>query len=448
MIARMVLPILAVFFLGCTPSPPGQEPSTPASELPTVTVALPKRGVLVQKTEQPGKIEAFAQAKVHAKVSGFLEKQFVDIGDPVMGPEWSADGSMTKQGQLLAVLSAPELVQELNQKKALVSKTYAEIEQSEAGVGVAQSVVASTEAMLEESRAAVAKFTSELERWQSESKRIDALAATKTVSQKIADETKQNLRATESACAEAEARVRSSQAKYRESKALLDKAIADLQTIQADLDVARAQQQQAQSMCDYLEIRAPFRGVISARFYDLGSLISSVRGEDTKPLYTIVQQDRVRIVFEVPETDAGLVQIGSRALIKIPALQSRTIDGRVARTSWALQESTRTLRCEIDLDNSGNEWRPGMYAQIELIVAEKMDCLSLPKAAVLTADGGKFCLVVSNEGTLAKVPLKTGINSSTHVEVLEGLQGNEQVIVANAGAFRAGQRVQVSPVSP
>jgi multidrug efflux pump subunit AcrA (membrane-fusion protein) len=83
-----------------------------------------------------------------------------------------------------------------------------------------------------------------------------------------------------------------------------------------------------------------------------------------------------------------------------------------------------------------------MYANVELTVAEKTDALTVPKAAVIIIEGQPFCMVVSGEGSVTRNSINTGIRSATEVEIVNGLEGTEDVIIANAAAFKDGQKVQ------
>ena len=415
--------------------------ATSAADLPMVATARPVRQPLLQKTEQPGRVEAFSTTHIHAKVSGFIEQQLVDIGDRVTGPKRDEQGKVTQPGQVLAVLVAPELKDELMQKEAMISQASADISQARSAVQVAESVATSAEANVDEFIAGQQKTESEYQRWKSESMRIDSLASSKTVTQKLAEETRQQMLGADASRAESVAKIRSAKAKQNEAIVGIAKAKADLSSVEAKLKIAQAESRRVQSMCEYLQIRAPYDGVITERNFDLGALIQSSKSSDDKPIFTIVQTDKIRVFLDVPETDAALVETGRKAIVKIPSLSGRIFEGTVARTGWALQAGSRTLRSEIDVSNELGTLRPGMYANVELTVAENSDALTLPKAAVLVAEGQPYCNTVSSDGSIIRKPIKTGIRSATHVEIVSGLDGTEDVVIANAAAFKEGQKV-------
>ena len=432
--------------LACAPTLPiVNETKVASSEsVPKVATVKPKRMALTQKTEQPAKIEAYSMTRIHAKVNGFLEQILVDIGDRVTGPKKDDQGNMLEPGQLLAVLVAPELSDELSQKSAMITQAEADIDQAKAAVEVAESLAISADAMLAESAAGERKAEADFARWKSEADRVTILAANKTVTAKLADETLQQMNVADAARDEVKAKILSAKAKQNESRVAIAKAKADLRSIESKLSIAHAEFSRVKSLCEYLQIRAPYSGLISTRNFDPGSLIQLSQANDENPLFTIVQTEKVRITLNVPEAESVLVNQEGKATIKVPALANRTFDGKVARTSWVLNASTRTLQCEIEVANEQGILRPGMYATVELTVAQNADALAVPKSCVVLQDGKPTCFVVSSDGVVSRRPIQTGIISATDVEVLSGLDMAENVISANASAFKDGQKVEIA----
>lgn len=433
--------LLGAFLAGC--HKPRHESTGKAveAELPKVATVKPERKTLIQKTEQPGQIEAFHTTPIMAKTGGYVDQFFVDIGDKVNGPERNDSGKIIKPGQLLAILVAPELDEEFQQKEATVTQVAAEIEQSAAAVRVAQSLELSAEAAVEETEAGQQRAEASLQRWKSESDRIRELAEKKTVTQKLADETEQQFKSAEASKTEAIAKTRSARAKLQETTVAVEKAKADLKAVQARWSVAKADRDRVSALRSYLEIRAPFNGVITARNIDQGVLVLPTRGGNDIPLFVLVQADTVRLFVDVPESEAVLVEPGRPVTVKVPALVGRSFTGTVARTGWALQQGTRTLNCEVDIPNSDGILRPGMYAHVELVVAQQAEALVLPKSAIQQADGQSICLSVTNEGLIERKVVEVGIRTPTEVEIRSGLTGEELIISANVAAFQAGQKV-------
>lgn len=412
------------------------------AELPKVATEKPVRKTLTQKTIQPGIIEAFSTTPIHAKIGGYVDLVKVDIGDKVIGPARDAEGRIISPGQVLAVLTAPEVEEELHQKQAMVEQVAAEVLQAEAAVKVAESMLVSAKAGVEEYVAGQQRATAQYERWKSEFDRMKVLSDAKTVTPKLMEEAELQFKSADASRSETNARVKSAEAAMDEASVSIEKAQADVQAVKSHLRVAEADRDRVSALRDYLQITAPFDGIITERRIDPGHLVQPSRSAADAPLFVLVQADTVRLFVEVPEADAGLVENGRPAKITISAQSNMSIDGTVARTGWALQSGTRALRCEIDVSNPDGHLRPGMYAQVELTVAERPDVLSVPKTAIVTKDGQSFCVTVTSDGIILRKPVQTGIRSATDVEITSGLEGTEDILTANAAAFSDGQMVE------
>ncbi len=411
-----------------------------------VTPIKPTRKTLVRITAQPGQIEAFEETAIHAKLAGFVKKVHVDIGDRVTGPSRVSTDQPEQPGQILAELEIPELDAELKQKQALVAQAAAEVTQSEAGIKVAKSAKTSAEALVAEARASVERADAMYERWKSEFERVRELVAKQAVTQKVADETEQQFKAADAARREIAAKIKSTQAKLSEASANIEKADADLVAAQSKHKVAEADEQKTRALLSYATLRAPFDGVITERHLDTGHLVQP-SGASGKSLFVVVRADTVRISLDVPEADAGFIETGKPATIKVPSLAA-TFVGKVARTAWTLQTSSRTLRTEIDVENPSGRLRPGMYATAEIEVARRpADTLSLPKSAILKQGAESYCLGITSQNKIEKLAIKTGIvavtPTGTDIEIVYGLTGEESLIGANLTAYKEGQAVEV-----
>lgn len=415
-----------------------------------VTPIKPAHKPLQRLIEYPGQVEAFEQTAIHAKLAGFVKKVHVDIGDQVTGPSRVSTDQPEQPGQVLAELEMPELDAELKQKQALVAQAAAEVTQSEAAIKVAKSGKASAEALVAEARASTERADAMYERWKSEFERVRELVAKQAVTQKVADETEQQLKAADAARREIAAKIKSTQAKLSEASANIEKADADLVSAQSKHKVAEADEQKTRALLSYATLRAPFDGVITERHLDTGHLVQPSAASG-KPLFVVVRAFTVRVFLDVPEADAGFITTDSPAKIKVPSLLSKTFEGKVARTAWTLQTSSRTLRTEVDVPNPNGQLRPGMYATAEIEVARRTNALSLPKSAIFTQGAESFCLSISSENKLVKLPIKTGIVAGPDVEIISGLTGDESVIGTNLAAYKdkVGEAVEViAPKQP
>ena len=434
---------------GCQVQPgQGGNPASAASERqPPLRVAVrpAERKTLVRKIDVPGQVEAFETAPLLGRVTGYVRRVYVDIGDRVHGPKPGEAGQPATGGDLLLELDVPELERELDQRKAAVNKARAVVAQSEAAILVAKAGLVSADAETAESKFAVEYEAALAAKWKSEAARVTQLAASSAVTQKVADEANSQLQAAEAAVRQAEAKVRSAEARRDEAAAAIQQAEADLAAAGAEVQVAQAEVDRAETMLGFATLRAPFDGVVTARHVDPGHL---VRVAASEPLLVISRIDPVRVVIEVPETDALLVRPGSRAALRVPSLPGVSLTGQVTRTSQSLHSGNRTLRVEIDIANPDGTLKPGAYVQAELEVAVRENALSLPRTAILTQDKSTFCLTVDDQGKVVQTPLQLGIQAGTDVEISSGLTGTERVITANVAGFRAGQVVEAVSEKP
>lgn len=209
--------------------------------------------------------------------------------------------------------------------------------------------------------------------------------------------------------------------------------VAKAQTRSAELsiDSAKIAQSRVSSLFSYTEIRAPFDGVVTKRFVDVGALIPmATTSAQAKPIVQVVDPRRMRVTAHVPESQAPAIKVGMLVELMIDSLPKDKFEGAVARTSAALDTSTRTLLAEIDLDNKDGKLLPGMFARVRFKLEEHANALVVPTDAVLTEKSGKSVYVVAS-GKARKLAVQVGFEDATGVEILDGLKGEEQVVVIN-----------------
>jgi HlyD family secretion protein len=438
---------LVLMFLGCNPPAVApKEDEKPAEEAALrVSVVAPQKKTLIRRTEQPGQVRALEETPVFAKVTGFVSKVHVDIGDPVKGPKLDEKGSVVEPGQVLVEIEAPEMNEDVLQKQALVAQAESQVKQSEAAIKVAAAAKRSAEAGVTEAEAAVERAEAYYVQAHSELERVNELFMNKASTQKLVDEATSRMQAADAARKEVAAKIASAGALVIAKVAGQEQADADLAAAKAKLDVAKADERRAQTLLQFLTIRAPYNGTVTARNVDTGHLVQPGKNAADNPLLVVVQAETVRVLVDVPEGDATLVQPGSEAIIRTPAAANATIKGQVKRSAWVLQPATRTLRVEVDVPNKEGKLRPGMYVYADLKVAERKDALALPKGAVITQDNQAFCLAVNSQGKIERLPIQIGIRAGEEVEVVSGLKGSERLIATNVAAYREGQTVEIVP---
>ena len=220
----------------------------------------------------------------------------------------------------------------------------------------------------------------------------------------------------------------------------------DVDVAEAAFEGAKHLMDQRAILHDYTKVRAPYAGIITARFVDPGALIQVATASATGaiPLFTIMDIDTVRVYTNVPQDDAPLVKSDTPAAVTVKELKDRRFTGTVTRSTLALDPSTRTMLVEIDLPNRDYALQPGTFAEATLLLREKPNALVLPPGAIVANGNGKS-VFVADQGRARLVPIRTGISDGRWVEITEGLQGSEEVVVVGKSALTDGAAVRISP---
>ncbi len=221
-----------------------------------------------------------------------------------------------------------------------------------------------------------------------------------------------------------------------------------------DVDVAEAAYEGAKNlmlqraaMRDYTKVRAPYDGIVTARFADPGALIQVATSSATNaiPLFTIMDLNTVRIYANVPQDDSPWITPGkTKASVKVTELPNRSFTGTITRSTLVLDPSTRSLLVELDLPNPDHALRPGTFAELSLGLRVIPNALVLPPQAIISGPKGKSVFITEN-GKAKSVPVQTGITNGKWIEITNGLTGDEDVVVVGKRKLLDGSIVQVSP---
>ena len=285
-----------------------------------VTAAKPTRKTLTLMTTQPGWIKAFEEAPLHPRIAGYVKSVNVDIGDHV------------DLGQVLIVVDAPELQNEVMQHETLVELAVAELSQVKATVDAANAAVLSVEAKLVGVEAGKARANGDYQRWNAEHNRIKDLASRGTVTGKLVDESLNMLRSAEASLEEANAAIETTKATVDEARVNVRKTEADVFAAVARIDVAKANLSKARTMCNTLD-QSPFRGCHYGTQRRPWFFSHVIRRYVFQAAARVSRHDIVRVFAEIPETEAELVtadgDTADPVTVTIQGLSNRSIAARV-----------------------------------------------------------------------------------------------------------------------
>ena len=383
-------------FIGC-----GEEHKAAADDAanaPTAAVVKVTRGNISDNLEIASEFLPFQEVDVYAKVSGYIQKLYVDYGTHV------------KQGQILAVLEIPELQQQLQQDQASVRRSDQELTRTREDLNRAQS--AYTVANLTYTRLAeVQKSRPEL------------------VSQEEIDV---------------------ANGKNLEADAEVSAQKAALAAAEEALLAAKAALGKDQAMFDYARMTAPFDGVITQIYAFTGALLpagtSSNKGDSA--LCRLSQNDLLRLVIPVPERAVSGIQIGESVAVNVSGMD-RAFEGKIIRFSDQIDMATRTMHTEVDVPNPKYQLVPGMYASVKIPLHTAAKVLTVPVQAFQAGAEGKGIVFVVGPGNkIERREVAVGLQSSSDVEITSGLQENETVIFGSLSQYRPGEIVAPKVVEP
>jgi RND family efflux transporter MFP subunit len=204
-------------------------------------------------------------------------------------------------------------------------------------------------------------------------------------------------------------------------------------------------------LVSYEKITAPFDGTITARNVDVGALVTAGGTPGTAgmsgELFHIQQTNVLRVFVDVPQNDAPYVTQNTGVYLTAQQYPGRHIPARVARSTGSIDPTSRTLRVEVDVDNTDRMLMPGAYAQVHLALQSSTPALDLPVSALLFRPNGVTVAVVgSNNRTVLKT-VHIGRDFGTHVEITTGLSAGDRVIDNPGDSLDAGQAVQIAPAN-
>jgi RND family efflux transporter MFP subunit len=221
--------------------------------------------------------------------------------------------------------------------------------------------------------------------------------------------------------------------------------VQTVDTAKGRFEVAKATLERAETLLGFCKITAPFSGMITKRFVDPGAFIpaaTAASSAQSAALVSLSDFKTVRVQVPVPEPEVPLVVKGLPVKVTIEELPGRNIQGTVTRFAHVLDEANKTMLVEIDLDNAKGELRPGMYATAKLGVEKHSDTTLLPVEAVVIEKTGAAVFTVA-ENKARKTAVRTGFNDGAFIEIIEGVQPGDAVILVGKLTLNNGQPVTI-----
>ena len=366
------------------------------SSVPVVEVQVVHGASTEQELTLPGTVTPLNSAHIYARASGYLKARYVDLGDTV------------RKGQLLGLISAPDL-------DAIVSQQTATLQQSKDGVVTAQAALRLQQVTYD---------------------RVHTLVLHGILS-KQDDDT---------------------------ALAAVQSAQSNLQASQNAVKAAQAAQAHAQTLADFEQVRSPIDGTVTARNVEVGNFVSATgaaQGMTPAPaagstggpptggaqggeLFDVVDLRSMEIFVSVPEQDAPFVQTGQPADLIFSELPGETFKGKVIRSSDSLSQQSRTLLTEIQVSDPQHKLRPGMFASVQMHYKAPGPGILISGDSLIAMARGEFVPVVENN-VIQMRPVHVGRDLGTQVYITAGLEDGDLIVVNPTDAVKQGARVSARP---
>ncbi|ADB36322.1 efflux RND transporter periplasmic adaptor subunit [Spirosoma linguale] len=226
------------------------------------------------------------------------------------------------------------------------------------------------------------------------------------------------------------------------SKNDVDLALARRNADLAQLDAAKSAYREVADLKKYLEIRAPFNGIISARNASTGAYIGPSGKGSEFPLFVLTEQKRLRLVISVPEAYTGYVDQNDAVSFSVKTFPDKKFTGQIKRLSGALDKRLRSERVEVDVVNNDRKLLPGMVAEVTLPLPTKTSTFVVPKSAIVNSSTGVFVIRVNNQKA-EWVPVKKGLEADNKIEIFGAVNEGDKLITSATEEIRDGSSVNV-----
>lgn len=224
------------------------------------------------------------------------------------------------------------------------------------------------------------------------------------------------------------------------SKQDTDTFVTQAAATSAQVKSAQANVQRLEQMVDFERIYAPFSGTLTARNVDIGTLINSGTGRE---LFHLSQEDVLRVYVNVPQVYAPACVPGVQAYLTLAEYPGKKFTGKIVRTAKAIDPASRTLLVEVDVKNPTGELYPGAYAQVHFQLKNTRPSLIIPVSTMIFRSQGLRVGIVVNGNKAKLVPITIGQDDGNVVQVVEGLQPDDEVIQSPPDSLIDGETVQV-----
>ncbi|HEX4652056.1 MAG TPA: efflux RND transporter periplasmic adaptor subunit [Granulicella sp.] len=227
------------------------------------------------------------------------------------------------------------------------------------------------------------------------------------------------------------------------SKQETDVAVSGAEARKATVDAAEANVRRLEQLQGFEKVYAPFDGIITARNTDIGALIDAGQNSTPQELFHMTSVGKLRVFVAVPEAYSPDIKDGDTASLTLDEYPGQKFIGRVTRNSNAINLMSRTLNVEVDVDNPKGLLLPGAYVFVHFKVPIRTTALTIPSNALLFRAQGLQVATV-HDGTVHLQPITIGSDRGATVEISNGLQPTDEIVLNPSDSISEGQQVRVA----
>jgi RND family efflux transporter MFP subunit len=221
----------------------------------------------------------------------------------------------------------------------------------------------------------------------------------------------------------------------------LEQAQAKMRSDSANVEAAKSAYKVVAANLEYLQIRAPFDGIITLRNINLGTYVGPAAGGGNQPLFIIEDHKRLRLVISVPENFTGGLNTKSDVTFTVKALQGEKFTGQIKRLAGSLDEKLRSERLEVDVLNKDNRLLPNMYADVNVPLPSRDSAFIVPKTAVVTSTEKVFVIRIVNSRA-EWVNVQKGLEAGDSMEIHGDIKPGDELVKAASEEIRNGSTVK------
>lgn len=209
------------------------------------------------------------------------------------------------------------------------------------------------------------------------------------------------------------------------------------ENIRYEMDSLRATYNMARLELSYTEIKAPIDGVVADRYVKLGNTITA-----DEPVFHVSDMDPLLGYLHVPEREFRKLSPGQQVRISVDAMPEKSFSGVVARISPTVSPETGTFKVTVEVADSAGQLKPGMFGRFNIIFDKREQAILVRRSAIIVGDLDTVVYVIE-DGVAHRRPITTGYTSDENIEIVEGLTGDEVIVVVGQSGLKDGTKISI-----